>query len=266
MAQDIYGLTLADVNFLKALKRAHDGNRQNPPSARLGYDGFDDAPQAPEVYIALVPGGGIPANEGDPELLPGTGSELDYQQGDMPGYADCQIYRIIGGVLQSCDFTKRVYNLTASAIDQGWITVVRDKFGNWIAQTGGGTPCEDRNEVWMIFLSSGVEGGTFDLTFTINGVEDTITIAAESTAAEVKTAFATHSELSSSDINVDGGDLPTTSVRVEFTGSQAGKAIRLTSFSGENLNNIPGTGTGTPATESGLAVFVSRWQPGYTAV
>lgn len=265
MAQDIYGLTKADVDFLKELKRAYGGGRQNPPSSRLGYDIFDDSPQAPEVYIALVPSGGIPANEGDPELLPGTGTELDLNQGDTPGSATCQIYRIIGGVLYSCDFSKVVYNLSASAIDEQWITVIRDKFGNWIAQTGGGSDCADRNEVWMISMSNGVEGGTFDLTFEVNGVSETITVNAQSTADEIKTQFAAHAQLASSDLNAEGGPLPDTSVRVEFIGTQAGKAIRLTSFSGENLNNLPGTGTGTPATESGLAVWIFRWQPGFTA-
>lgn len=141
MAQEIYGLTLGDVNFLKMLKRAHEGGRQNPPSSRLGNDIFDEPPQAPETYIALVPEDGIPAAEGDPDFITGTGTGtdlvLDYRQGDRPGSATCQIYRIINGVLESCDFTKLVWNLSGSAITQKWMTVVRDKFGNWLAQVGG---------------------------------------------------------------------------------------------------------------------------------
>lgn len=258
MALDLYGLNKDDVNWLKWARRRLEGLLQNNPSALLSEVLADSHDQAPETYIALVPEEGIPACE--PAV--GTGGPA-FQAGDIPGYADCGIYRITNGALAYTRAIKRVYNLTGSDITERWITVVRDKFGIWLAQTGGSSSCDPRNEVWMIAMTSGVEGGTFEVTFTVNEVQETLTIPAEGTATEIKTAFATHSELAESDLNAEGGDLPTTSVRLEFTGDQANTPIRLTSFSGENLNNIPGTGTGTPATESGLMVLIFRWQPGY---
>lgn len=258
--KEIFGLTRADRDLLDELHRRFGTLRENAPSARLPIDVTDEPPQAPEVYIALSPPGGIPACEGPTGTGPPT-----FESGDLPGYINCGLYRIVNGAIYYTRQIKRIYNLSESIIPEGWITVKRDKYGTWFADTGAGTPCEDRNEVWMILMTTGVEGGTFDVTFEINEVEETLTIPAESTAAEIKTSFAEHSELATTDLNTEGGDLPTTSVRVEFVGDQAGKPIRLISFSGENLNNIPGTGTGTPATEAGLAVFVVRWQPGFTA-
>lgn len=254
MAQDIYGLTKADIEFLKALKRAHDGNRQNPPSARVGYDGFDECPQAPEVYIALVPSGGIPANEGDPELLPGTGTELDFQQGDTPGHADCQIYRIINGVLHSCDFTKRVYNLSEAAIDQQWVTIVRDKWGQWIAQTGGGsTPCEDRNEKWSFSFFGPPTGGNVSWITTVKGTSSTITFAYNASNTTVKTALEGHAKIAVGEVEVTGGPLPATGIQVEFKAGLAGKLIPVPFV---NIASLTGTGIG------GQIVRIERGLPG----
>lgn len=259
--KEIFGLTRADRDLLDELHRRFGTLRENAPSARLPIDITDEPPQAPEVYIALVPSGGIPACEG----VTGTGGP-SFLAGDVPGYADCGIYRLVNGVIYYTRQTKKVYNLSGDVITQQWITVKRDKFGQWFADTGGGgnTNCETRNEVWMIAMSTGIEGGTFSVTFEVNSVEDTVIVPADSTAAEVKTAFADHSQLAESDLNTSGGPLPGSAVKVEFIGTQAGTPIPLTSFSGSDLSNLPGTGS--PATEGGLLVVLIRWTPGFSAV
>lgn len=258
--EELFALTRQDRNLLDELHRRLGTLRENAPSARLPIDITDEPPQAPEVYIALVPSGGIPACEG----TTGTGGP-NFEAGDVPGYADCGIYRLVNGIIYYTRQTKRVYNLSGDVITQQWITVKRDKFGQWFADTGGGASnCEDRNEVWMIAMSNGVEGGTFSVTFDINLVEDTVIVPAASTAAEVKTAFADHIQLSTTDLNTEGGPLPGTSVRVEFVGTQAAKPILLKSFSGDDLSNLPGTGS--PATEGGLMIVIVRWTPGFSAI
>ena len=85
----------------------------------------ESVPQTPEVYLALAPSGGIPA-------AGGTGTA------DVLSSADCDIYQIIRSnptqLVKVNTLFKKVYNISSSDISGGsLITVVRDKFGTWVA-------------------------------------------------------------------------------------------------------------------------------------
>lgn len=93
----------------------------------------------PEVYVALTPSGGIPRLR-ESEVDTGTA----YGSGDIPGSAVCDIYRLLddGGTkrLSRAGFTRRVYNLSSGDLPGGqWTKAVRDKFGQWYADTAGGS-------------------------------------------------------------------------------------------------------------------------------
>lgn len=94
--------------------------------------------------------------------------------------------------------------------------------------SGGGGTCP---EVHEITTTGSPSAGSADLTYTIGGTGDTITIAYDDTAAEVETAFETHSEVASGDVVVTGGPLPSVAVYVRFTQNLAGVAIALPSIS-----------------------------------
>ena len=87
----------------------------------------------PEVYVALVPEGGIGA------LTDRAGIDMD-----EPNYAECNVYQINeddGELIQVPELSRRVYNLSTAAIEADtWILAVRDKFGFWFASVavGGG--------------------------------------------------------------------------------------------------------------------------------
>lgn len=90
---------------------------------------IDNDHQAPEAYIAKSPPEGIPA-------LSGT----------IPGSGDCEIYKIIGASSGSPSIglittaKKRVYNMTLSDIAGDTLfTIIRDKFGSWVSNVGGGS-------------------------------------------------------------------------------------------------------------------------------
>ena len=109
---------------------------------------------APEVYVAYTPAAGIPAIS-----AAGTGTATATVSLVEPGYAECQIYRVVedvvGGQLevrleQIYNLTKRVYNVSTTAIGGSkWVLATKDKGGIWHATapgSGGGgdatqTPC-----------------------------------------------------------------------------------------------------------------------------
>lgn len=108
----------------------------NDPVSR---DGLIRTQQASDVYIALPPAEGIPALTVADEDT-GTGEET-LGAGDQPGSALCNIYHIAKGTGELHplpDYPQLVYNLTTTALSQGWILVVKTKHGQWIAVTGGG--------------------------------------------------------------------------------------------------------------------------------
>lgn len=84
--------------------------------------------QTPSVYIAQVPVDGIPAMD---EALTGTGN-------DVPGKAECSIFRIVNDELEDMGITRDVYNLSTSLIDVPYVLVTKTKGGSWVASTGGG--------------------------------------------------------------------------------------------------------------------------------
>lgn len=76
--------------------------------------------QAPEVYVASVPG---------------TIPPLQFVVGgaDRPGSATCQIYKLnpSGELIRVPGLTKVVYNLSLVAVDSPWIVISRSKYGYW---------------------------------------------------------------------------------------------------------------------------------------
>ena len=104
--------------------------------ARPGGPRSEDADlPAPETYVALTPSpSGLPALSRSGTT--GTGSEDAAD--DVPGYAECPLYRISktssGARFERVMATPpTVYNLLDAAIPGGrWIVVTRDKFGCWL--------------------------------------------------------------------------------------------------------------------------------------
>lgn len=101
------------------------------------------SPQTPDVYLAKVPPGGIPALSQTETTGTGTDQPLD----DVPGSVECEIYQLdtssdtpsFGRV---GELTYIVRNLSPSAISadtRPWVLVVRDKFGEWFVAGGGGS-------------------------------------------------------------------------------------------------------------------------------
>ena len=120
---DGYYLTPDDYRALRAMMdQFRKGGSLVNRQSRGVYMDPDDAIQAPEVYIAKTPEGGIPAME------PGTGGDPD-----APGSADCTVYRVVNEELIAVDgLTRKIYNLSENDIEGNiYITVSRDKFGIW---------------------------------------------------------------------------------------------------------------------------------------
>lgn len=115
----IYTLTESERTLLK---EAVDYVRKNPVNSpsRPGTDrSWSEAQDwlAPETYIAK-PQGSIPPLKG---LKPGVGrADIYYVNPD--------------GELDLVDVDQWVYNLSTIAIDEDWIVINREKFGNWVAE------------------------------------------------------------------------------------------------------------------------------------
>lgn len=115
-------LTDADVVWFKRLVRFYRGLG----NSRQRFPHHDNDHQAPETYIAKAPSDGIPAFSDN-----------------APGFADCEIYKVIGASVANPTIAlvtsakKRVYNLTLGSIPaETLFSIVRDKFGHWIANVG----------------------------------------------------------------------------------------------------------------------------------
>lgn len=125
--------------MLRRFMRELEGRALFLPNRPAAED-LDNDQQAPEVYIARTPAGGIPAlSEGSDT---GTGGVSLHD--DAPGYADCDIYCISDlsdpPLMAKVEgLSKRVYNLSTVDVDEfRWIQIHRDKFGRWLIATGGG--------------------------------------------------------------------------------------------------------------------------------
>lgn len=118
-------LTDSDHAALREMLRERQGGRVNAPNrqpSRLAEE--QSGHQAPEVYIALTPTDGIPA-----------------RVGTTPGSAECVIQHIdsTGDLAEVASFAQPVYNVSTSAVaGDEYISVKRDKYGTWLADTGGG--------------------------------------------------------------------------------------------------------------------------------
>ena len=143
MASTAYYLTENDVAELREMtawfRRVRDLFPVTPsPTPNLA--------QSPEVYLAKVPPGGIPALSQGGTTGTGTDQPLD----DTPGSSECEIYQLMTMDSDTAptfgrvgELTYRVYNLSPTAInasDTPWVTVHKDKFGEWfVGGTGGGS-------------------------------------------------------------------------------------------------------------------------------
>lgn len=138
MSKQIRVISDADWEVLKRIVSANQNlqqSSQRPLTNNQFRDGDDS--MSPEVYIALPPDSGIPGLD---SAASGSGSDNPPTEGDRPGSAICSIYRIINGELRPIPgLTKRVYNLSETAIESDWITVHREKTGIWLASVGGGS-------------------------------------------------------------------------------------------------------------------------------
>lgn len=105
-------LTDADVRVLQQLldrERRAVANPRNRPGIPPDDGG------APDVYVVLVPDGGIAA-----------------RSGATVASAECDVYQVVEDVLEDAGFTVVVSNLSSSAAVAGsYVRAVRDKFGTW---------------------------------------------------------------------------------------------------------------------------------------
>lgn len=124
----IISLSDSDVQVLLRVVRAVESGDLRLSNTRDERVSLGEDHQSPEVYIALVPEGGIPA-------LTGSGAE-----GDTPGSVECDIYTIADGTLSVVDgLSKDVYNLSTTDVEAGWVLVARNKMGHWIAVSAAST-------------------------------------------------------------------------------------------------------------------------------
>lgn len=101
--------------------------------------------QAPEVYVARIPPGGISALSVGANT--GTGTGTPATSDDVPGSTLCPIYQLItdGGIrLISIGVSYQVYNLSIEPVKAGrWVLISRDKYGKWFIT---GTVGEEEGE------------------------------------------------------------------------------------------------------------------------
>lgn len=240
---------MAGMHFLSdedvsVLKQLINWWSTQSPSRRVRLSG-DDEPrlhQAPEVYIALPPLAGIPALAYETAVGTGTHSGTTPYPGDIPGSADCEIYKLINGSIQDAGFIRTVYNLSTQALKYQWFQVQRDKYGNWLAVIGGGG-CDTVSAIHKIYTPGRPAGGTFTLNQTINGVTESIVISYNAINAAIKTAYEGHSQIAVNDVVISGGPLPNAVVIVEFVNNLANQDIALPA---EDWNSLTG----------GLGVYV----------
>lgn len=123
---DGYYVSKEDREIILELLRRERQRLRNPELRGLATPEPDDL--APEVYVALIPSGGIAGlSAGD----------------DSPASADCEVYRLAQSgavkVLRPVGFTRLVYNISANRLPGGeYRTIERDKFGDgWFVSCQG---------------------------------------------------------------------------------------------------------------------------------
>jgi hypothetical protein len=146
----VKGLSDEDIRILQ--RWINESKRRNPRgSARHSNERYPDDNEgndlAPEVYVAKIPSDGINGLEtcttgtGTPGCMgTGTGTGDGY---DEPGLATCDLYVIDQSDspddLRPIGKDVPVYNVNPSALTSGYVPVMRDKFGRWLAVTGEST-------------------------------------------------------------------------------------------------------------------------------
>jgi hypothetical protein len=85
--------------------------------------------------------------------------------------------------------------------------------------------CKSRNEVWKLKITGTPTGGSFTIDVTVAGSQEELEFDFDFTAAEVKTELATHTELTTDDIETSGGPFPDAEIAVEFIGDYAKKRM-----------------------------------------
>lgn len=124
--QELYVLSQDDIGVLRALIDRARRQGLNRPIPLLDVPRPDGAP---DVYVALAPGGGIPA-----------------RAGAVPGVAACEVHKTAtpDGAAPSATaaggLSVTVYNFGTDAVPAGtYVLVVRDKWGVWsVAGAAGG--------------------------------------------------------------------------------------------------------------------------------
>jgi len=142
----LINLTLAQIDVLRIVLEQAPNTEQSVPGGRSNSAwSSGDSWQTPEVYVALVPSGGIPALDfGEGSGGTGTGTDVGVitgtgLQADTPGSARCQIWKIIPDglgdftIVRVGNQTQLVFNLSTTAIDQQWVSIHKTSFGRWIA-------------------------------------------------------------------------------------------------------------------------------------
>lgn len=164
---EAYFLSAKDRETIKRVVDDYLGKRGNTTGRpREGHVDHEEH-QAPQLYVALTPEDGIPGLDiAPPETGTGTGTGGDVFVGDdIPGYATCNIYRVVPTVPLGdtstpalepiTGLTKTVYNTSAISVPgYTWIIVARDSFGSWLVVT----PPADRMLVRLIGKAYPVSG------------------------------------------------------------------------------------------------------------
>lgn len=128
-------------------------NFQGNPRGRAPHRSLETQ-MSPEVYIAKAPSGGIPA--------------LSESGGDkIPGSAECDIYNIIfldegPRLTQVGGFTKTVYNISDSDIEEGFLQIQRNKYGTWNPVIGGSSSSNAESRIYHGYLEDDATGTSND--------------------------------------------------------------------------------------------------------
>lgn len=147
MAEPAYFLTPDDRATLDRLIAAESRRFRSVRKAGEAAGDVDDQEYlTPEVFVARTPAGGIPALYEGSSTGTGTGTGTEDLSGDQPGYADCQVWRVLGeGVGETPTMSPldapyyRVYNMSAEDVPgDEWVLIARDKPGAWWVVRGGG--------------------------------------------------------------------------------------------------------------------------------
>lgn len=147
MAKAVITISEKDVETIREVVADWRRHRGSPAARGPTHPPAED--QAPDVYIARTPAGGIPAMEPAGGSGTGTcgGTGTTATIADKPGSADCAIFQIIHGdahcvpeLWDSGGTAYTVYNLSTQAVaGDTYVIVARDKFGSWLVLNAAST-------------------------------------------------------------------------------------------------------------------------------